>query len=276
MMLVEKRVDVGPVVINYAEGDASGMPLVLLHEVCLCWHSFLPVLPLFAQRYHTYALDLRGHGHSGHTPGCIYEIEEYGDDIFRFLRARVGEPAVLLGHSLGAEVALWVAAAAPERVQSVVLEEPGLYTLSEYRFMQHPIHQRLHVVYEILTSSASEEEMVGALQTLLPDADEEGCCVWTASLRQMDPMALAHFLDGSTSARICHDELLAQVKAPVLLLQGNPLLDGLLTDQDIQQAQTLLDNCTHLYRADLGHDWHGTAPLLFFQLVTTFIGSRLQ
>lgn len=271
-MVRERRFDAGPVRLHYAEGPTGGVPLVLLHGATWRWQSFLPVLPILAWRYHTFALDLRGHGRSGHArPGEVYEVEEYGEDVSRFLRARVGKPAVLAGHALGAEVALWVAAASPARVRALVLEEPGLYALTDGRFPQHPIHRWLQAVHHLRLSWPAQDELAGALQALLPKTDAMGRRAWAAALQQMDPAALAQFLDGSTMQRIDHDELLAQVNAPVLLLQGNPALEGMLSEQDAQRAQTRLRDCTHVYRADLGHDWHSLAPLAFCQLVNSFI-----
>jgi pimeloyl-ACP methyl ester carboxylesterase len=269
-MLTEKRFDAGRVTIHYVEGSAVGVPLVLLHGATGRWQSFLPVLPLFACRYHIYALDLRGHGRSDHA-NSVYEIEEYGDDVIRFLRARVGGPAVLVGHSMGAEVAQWIAAAVPERIRGVVMEEPGLYTISEGRFPQHPIYQRLHAVYALLISQPSIDDIVSLLRTLLPEADEVGRRAWATSLHQLDPAVLAHILDGRAMARIRHDELLPQISAPVLLLQGNPALEGMFTEQDVARASALLHDCIHIYRPDLGHDFHSMAPLAFFQLVCGFV-----
>jgi len=272
-MLTEKSYDTGSVILNYAEGAASGKPLLLLHDVTMRWQSFLPPLPRLSISYHTYALDLRGHGRSGHVQQCVYEIEEYGDDVIRFLRARVAQPVVLAGHSLGADIALWVAAAAPERVQAVVLEEPGLYLFSEDRFVQQPIYNHLSTLQEVLARARSLEEIQKTLQTLSPEADAARQHLWATSLQLMDSVALAHLLDGRTHARTRHDELLAQIKVPVLLLQGNPALGGILTQQDVWRAQALLHEYTHVYRADMGHNWHGMAPSVFFQLVNSFVES---
>jgi pimeloyl-ACP methyl ester carboxylesterase len=274
-MLTEKTFDAGRVTIHYAEGPASGLPLVLLHDLTASWQTYLSLLPLVSCRHHTYALDLRGHGRSSHA-NSVYEIEEYGDDVLRFLRAIVPAPAVLVGHSLGAEVALWVAAAAPERVRAVVLEEPGLYALARDRFVHHPLHQLLHALQGLLVNQLSVDQLAAALRLLTPDADEVGLRAWATSLHQMDPRVLAHLLDGRTLARIRHDELLSQVAAPVLLLQGNPALAGLLTDQDVTRARALLPACTHVYRADLGHDLHGAAPLVYFRLVSDFVECLLH
>ena len=108
-MITEKEFDTGTVSIHYAEGPASGRPLVLLHGGSLRWQDYLPVLPLLSFRYHTYALDLRGHGQSGRTPGA-YRIEHFADDVVHFLHERVASPAALLGYSMGAHVAMEVAA----------------------------------------------------------------------------------------------------------------------------------------------------------------------
>jgi pimeloyl-ACP methyl ester carboxylesterase len=90
-MLTEKTFETGTVSIHYAEGPVSGRPLVMLHGGTLRWQDFLPVLPLLSFRYHTYALDLCGHGRSGRMPGA-YRIDQFADDVEQFLRVLVAEP----------------------------------------------------------------------------------------------------------------------------------------------------------------------------------------
>src|SRR5262249_53377431 len=132
-MLTEKTFDTGTLIINYAEGPAHGVPLVLLHGGTGRWQTFLTVLPLLAMRYHIYALDLRGHGLSGRTPGA-YKIVDFPKGIDIFLREQVGKPAVLLGHSLGTNVVLQVAASAPELVLALILEDPDGHLVTEVGF----------------------------------------------------------------------------------------------------------------------------------------------
>ena len=61
-MLTERQFDTGAVTLNYAEGPASGPPLVLLHGLSYRWQSWLAVMPTLALRWHLYAPDLRGFG----------------------------------------------------------------------------------------------------------------------------------------------------------------------------------------------------------------------
>ena len=107
--LEEKTFDAGEVRLNYAEGQDNGPPLVLLHGLGRRWQVFLPLIPSLVLRWQVYALDLRGHGKSAHVPHG-YRGTQYSADVTQFLREKVKEPTVLLGHSLGGMVAMWIAA----------------------------------------------------------------------------------------------------------------------------------------------------------------------
>jgi pimeloyl-ACP methyl ester carboxylesterase len=61
-VLTEHRFHTDVVTLNYAEGEAYGPPLVLLHGGSACWQSVLPLIPDLRQGWHVYAPDLRGHG----------------------------------------------------------------------------------------------------------------------------------------------------------------------------------------------------------------------
>jgi pimeloyl-ACP methyl ester carboxylesterase len=109
--------------LNYAEGPSSGPPMVLLHGgASRGWQSFQSLVPGLFGRCHLYALDLRGHGKSGWTPGG-YTLANFADDIIAFVEERVGKPAILFGHSLGGRIALLVAAARPDLVSAVVVAD---------------------------------------------------------------------------------------------------------------------------------------------------------
>ena len=113
-MLLEKTFDTGELTLNYAEGPASGPPLLLLHGLTGWWPSFQPLMPHLMPTWHIYACDLRGHGKSGRVADR-YRVTDYVRDIVTFLRQQIGTPTVLLGHSLGALTALFCDGILPRR-----------------------------------------------------------------------------------------------------------------------------------------------------------------
>lgn len=122
-------------------GDDAAPPLVALHGWLDNAASFALLAPLLAERHHIVALDLPGHGASGHVaPGAHYHYVDYVRTVLDALDALGLARCTLLGHSLGAGVAALVAAAAPSRFDRLFLIEglgpladDGSRTLERYR-----------------------------------------------------------------------------------------------------------------------------------------------
>lgn len=100
------------------------LPVVALHGMCSMSATWDGVAARLAEHGRsTIALDLRGHGGSS-RPGT-YACSAMRDDVLAFLDGR-GLPQVdLLGHSLGAHVAVLLAQHSPHRVRRLVLEDPS-------------------------------------------------------------------------------------------------------------------------------------------------------
>ncbi len=60
-------------------------------------------------------------------------------------------------------------------------------------------------------------------------------------------------LDGSSFVGWDPRKILPRISCPTLLLQGNPELDALLTDDDAKLALNLLPNAQHVKFPLLGH-----------------------
>lgn len=104
-------------------GTAGGAPLLALHGWLDNAASFLPLQPWLAE-FDLVALDFPGHGGSAHrAPGYDYSFVDWIHDVLDVLDGLAWPRAHLLGHSMGAAVAAMVAAAAPERVDRLVVIE---------------------------------------------------------------------------------------------------------------------------------------------------------
>jgi pimeloyl-ACP methyl ester carboxylesterase len=105
--------------LRYLTGG-SGAPLVLLHTVRTQAEHFRHLIPLVAQNYTVYALDLPGMGYSQIVPGASYQEPAMRVAVKRLLTQLDLRDVTLLGESMGATLALTAAADLPDRVRRVV------------------------------------------------------------------------------------------------------------------------------------------------------------
>jgi pimeloyl-ACP methyl ester carboxylesterase len=97
----------------------EGPPLVLLHTLRTQLDMFQKVVPALATRFRVYALDYPGHGYSD-IPVADYSAEFFVRTVARALERLDVRDAVLVGESIGASIALLLAARHDPRVRAVV------------------------------------------------------------------------------------------------------------------------------------------------------------
>lgn len=115
--------------IQLALWKGEGRAILCVHGLtanCRCWDTMAVSL---SPRYKLIALDLRGRGLSGKPPGG-YLIEQHCRDIEAVIENFGIERPVLMGHSLGALIALVFTALRPELTAGLVLMD-GAGCLSE-------------------------------------------------------------------------------------------------------------------------------------------------
>ncbi len=102
-------------------GPEDGKPVLALHG----WLDNSMTFDLLApklQGLRIVAIDMAGHGHSGHrAPGAGYQLWDYALDALMATQQLGWERFSLLGHSLGGIISVLIAGAVPERIERLAL-----------------------------------------------------------------------------------------------------------------------------------------------------------
>jgi pimeloyl-ACP methyl ester carboxylesterase len=110
---------------NYLEAG-RGPALILVHgggAGADSWGNWKDTLPLYAERFHVFALDMIGFGRSAKPAADAYDYgqPQRNRHLAAFIEALGVTPANLVGNSMGGATALGVAIARPELVRKLVL-----------------------------------------------------------------------------------------------------------------------------------------------------------
>ncbi|MET4097988.1 lipase [Agrococcus sp. UYP10] len=116
-------VDGGELIATLWRPDASGTPVVAIHGITANHRSFAHVAARLSAP--VLAMDLRGRGGSRALPGP-YGLEQHAEDVAAAIAAAGFARAIVVGHSMGAYVAVRLAAAHPELVEALVLIDGGV------------------------------------------------------------------------------------------------------------------------------------------------------
>ncbi len=270
--------------LNFASGPRNGPALVFFHGVTRRWQSFVPLLPALSMRWHVHALDHRGHGKSSRADRQ-YLVRDYVRDAVAFVRNQVQGPAVLHGHSLGAMVAAAVAAAMPDQVKGVVLEDPPFDTMGP-----HVAQSSLLSYFSGVQPFAGSTLPVGALarqlaeiplttpgktgSVRLGDTRDMTSLRFTAKcLKELDRDVLAPIVAGRWLEGFDWVSTISQVHCPALLLQADLAAGGMLTDVDAAEAERLMPDCARVRLPKVGHLIHWLQTESCLRFVSGFLES---
>ena len=98
----------------------TGPLLLMIHGIAGSSGTWVPVMPLLAERYTVIAPDLLGHGESA-KPRGDYSLGAYASGIRDLLGVLGHERATVVGHSLGGGIAMQFAYQFPQMAERLVL-----------------------------------------------------------------------------------------------------------------------------------------------------------
>jgi len=235
------------------------------------------VIDGLADRAHVFAPDLRGHGRSSWTSDG-YRLVDFAGDVAAFIGSVVREPAILLGHSLGGEVALITAAVRPDLVRAVI-DEDGPTTIEVARRMIDPTRPTLEAMRSLAGSTLPDDELllrVGEMPVMVGQRaarsgdvvgwDRDALAFSAESLRRHDPAMLDAVLGFDEMHADLDDRVLERISCPVVILQADPALGG-LPDDAVEDALSVIADARRVRFDGLGHAIHLDDPESFLEVV---------
>jgi pimeloyl-ACP methyl ester carboxylesterase len=171
MKLTEKTLDLGYVSVSYKQwGEPTDLtPVLMVHGWLDNANSFDSVVSGLTENRAYIAIDLPGHGHSGHKkPGQLYHFLDGVTDLCRIIDLLGYEKVILVGHSLGAALSSVLASIFPERIEKVCLIEAVGPIASDpkdsARQLRESIEKQLKGVGQNMVAYPSLEKMIEARQ----------------------------------------------------------------------------------------------------------------
>lgn len=258
------------------------MPIVLLHGLNESLESFRPHLEPLSKVARVYAVDLRGHGETDWAENR-YSIADYAADVIAFLSANLDEPPVLVGHSLGALVAAYIASNSDIALLGLILAEPPMFSAQMPALQDTQFYgifaQARSMLRTHQATDGTVEEMVeivsnfraGPGVTMLEAIGEEGVRVFATQLHHTDPDTLNAPLEGTFFDGFDPAGDLANIGVPTHVMAGNVERGGALPLEDVMMICEAIPNCTYVVRSDVGHEIHAMLPRHFVLEIETFV-----
>jgi pimeloyl-ACP methyl ester carboxylesterase len=117
------------VALAFTDEGQGGPPLLFVHGWACDRAFFAPQLAHFRPSHRVVAVDLRGHGASD-KPEQEYTLQTFVDDLV-WVCGQLGiKRPVVVGHSMGAAVALLLAGTHPDLPSAIVMIDGGIRTLA--------------------------------------------------------------------------------------------------------------------------------------------------
>lgn len=263
--------------IHYLDwGEGASSHLILIHGLGSQSHTWDRFAGDVSDLFRVIAPDLRGHGKSGHAEDG-YKLESFAKDLKALTRHLNLSGFDLVGHSLGALIAIRFAWEYPDLVNRLVLVDagPGLDTqTAKFGGAADSFVRPAGFHTDIEAKSWYRARHPNDTEEKLSQRVEYGMKKNWADrwVFRHDP-DLYWILEGGDHRSNEYEllwEMLATIPCPILVVRGEQ--SPLLLSDAAKQVADGAENGALIEIAGAGHSVHSDAPDLFREAVVKFLG----
>jgi len=255
-----------------AADGGVGRPVLLCHHG---WASsgevFGPLARALGRRWTVVAPDAPGHGGTPWAPAPRYRVADHAatalavlDRLPQVAGRRAG--VVVHGHSLGALTAARVAAARPDVVAHLVLEDPARAALRRV-----PTAAAMHAGTAAL-QALDDDALLAAGRAAAPTWPDDEFGPWARSKREVSPAALSVPADWGEPLV----ELLADVRAPVTLVHGRVARGGAVSAVAARRCAAACRGGCEIVALECGHHPRREAREPFIAVLASILGRHAR
>ncbi|MBW4709963.1 alpha/beta hydrolase [Roseobacter sp. YSTF-M11] len=222
-----------------------GTPLVLVHGVGLRAEAWAGMMPMLSEHFKVCAVDMPGHGSSPLSKAS--QLHDYVSRVTAFVDD-LDTPCYIAGHSMGAMIALDVAAARGDRIKGVAALN-GVFNRSDAA--TRAVRARADAL-----SHAGPADPTPTLQRWFGDTPEgalhdaaEACAAW---LKTADRQGYARAYQVFATTDGPDDRTLAALKMPALFMTGaqdpnsTPAMSHNMAARSPQGVAIIHDRAAHM------------------------------
>jgi N-formylmaleamate deformylase len=245
--------------IRYFRTGGDKCPMILLHGAMdngLCWARVAKALN---DNFNIVMLDARGHGKSiSYQKGFTYT--EMIDDIIELIKHLRISPVIIMGHSMGAQIATELAARCVNLVKKLILEDPAYYfknpTFLDLLFYRRRIRK---------IKKYSLTQIRKFCDKLYKDWHEVDKSLWVIAQKEW---AENESKSKSLDPKRNWHEIFPKVKAPTLLLISEK---GMVKRTEAEQYVTEFVNARYEFINNAGHHIHRENYEAFIETIQDFL-----
>ncbi len=257
----------------YLDTMTKGDTILCLHGRWGRGETWVDLMRHYGQRYRIIAPDQRGHGLSG-KPVSKYTADEMASDVVALLDYLRIDSIMLLGHSMGAHVAGYLAATYPDRVRALALldksaagpEKESTLPVEEIAPIDPitkdwplPFSSRTEARDYIRSTMESELSYQYFMNSLTEDIEGYHMLYSAQAMAANIAYYQAWF------------DLLPQIKCPVMLVRASG--HEAVSDDDFRRMRSLIPDCMAFEMSHPDHNVHLANRQEFYGYLDQFLST---
>lgn len=192
----------------------SGEPVVLIHGVGMEHGVWRPQVPALAEAHQVIALDMLGHGQS-RVPGAQVRLADYAAQVAELLDHLKLPAANIVGHSMGALVALEFGLNYPSRCLRVAALNAVFERTPEQR---EAVQRRAGLLHEAGIGATVDDTIERWFGAPIPDAMKDSADMVAGFLKRVHPLGYARTYQLFATSDRVHADRLAELRMPALFM----------------------------------------------------------
>jgi pimeloyl-ACP methyl ester carboxylesterase len=236
----------------YYEVYGEGKPLLIIHGFLGSTDNFKKVVPEISKENKVYLIDNIGFGHSDKNPRLDYSKKSMAQLAADFLVKMKLDNVILMGHSMGGEIALNLVLDHPDLIKGLILVDSAGHSRS---VTQAPQNKLVRSIYKfaidnlMITYPATQLTGVFYKETLIP-IERVRKYEYFAVAKQADPESIIRMSEDNDSGT--RKEEFSDISLPTLIIWGEhdkviPLENAYRFESAIKNSEVvIIERAGHL------------------------------